>query len=203
MRNNIVRDKSYGEKEKLTLADRYGLYLSIKKIRKVIGVNSGGELLDLGAGYDMSICSFFHDSFSKITAVDVTLNKSIHPNIVKLKGSLEIILPTLSDGCYSAILLNSVLEHVVDPAYILSECFRILKSDGKFLINVPTWRGKYFHELSAFKLKRSPAYEINDHKMYYDKRDLWPLLVKAGFMPIDIKLSYHKYRLNLFGVCTK
>jgi hypothetical protein len=40
---------------------------------------------------------------------------------------------------------------------------------------------------------------MDDHKMYYDKRDLWPLLVKAGFRPHDIRLRYHKLGLNLFA----
>ena len=44
---------------------------------------------------------------------------------------------------------------------------------------------------------------MEDHKMYFDKRDLWPLLVKAGFLPSRIKaLRYHKFGLNLFSRCT-
>jgi hypothetical protein len=40
---------------------------------------------------------------------------------------------------------------------------------------------------------------MDDHKMYYDKRDLWPLLVRAGFRPSEIRLRYHKFWLNLFA----
>ena len=46
----------------------------------------------------------------------------------------------------------------------------------------------------------SPQVEMDDHKMYYDKRDLWPVLVKAGFSPSRIALRYHKFGLNLFAV---
>ena len=53
--------------------------------------------------------------------------------------------------------------------------------------------------MSAFRLGTSPALEMDDHKMYYDARDLWPLLVRAGFKPSGIQLSYHKFGLNLFG----
>ena len=38
--------------------------------------------------------------------------------------------------------------------------------------------------------------------MYYDKRDLWPLLVRSGFRPSNIRLKYHKFGLNLFGAAT-
>jgi hypothetical protein len=45
--------------------------------------------------------------------------------------------------------------------------------------------------------------EIDDHKMYYDKKDIWPMLVKAGFLPSKLQLSYHKFGLNLFAVGVK
>jgi hypothetical protein len=44
---------------------------------------------------------------------------------------------------------------------------------------------------------------MDEHKMYYDKRDLWPLLVKAGFLPSKISMRYHKFGLNLFAVAKK
>ena len=40
---------------------------------------------------------------------------------------------------------------------------------------------------------------MNDHKRYYDRRDLWPMLIEAGFAPSDVKIKYHKFRLNLFA----
>ena len=45
--------------------------------------------------------------------------------------------------------------------------------------------------------------EIDDHKMYYDKRALWPILVRAGFKPSQIRLQYHKFGLNLFAAARK
>ncbi len=37
--------------------------------------------------------------------------------------------------------------------------------------------------------------------MYYDVRDLWPLLVKAGFLPSEIECFSHKGGLNTFAAC--
>lgn len=97
----------------------------------------------------------------------------------------------------------SVLEHLEGPQEILNHCYRLLRSGGSLIINVPTWRGKKYLEFSAFRLGQSPVCEMDDHKMYYDKRDLWPGLVRSGFKPRRIKLSYYKFGLNLFGVCRK
>ena len=43
---------------------------------------------------------------------------------------------------------------------------------------------------------------MEDHKMYYDVRDLWPLLVQAGFTPSRIQCFSHKLGLNTFAACT-
>ena len=67
----------------------------------------------------------------------------------------------------------------------------------------PDMERKRFLELSAFRLGFSPKVEIDDHKMYYDKRDLWPMLVRAGFKPSQIRLRYHKFGLNLFAAARK
>ena len=97
-------------------------------------------------------------------------------------------------------MIISVLEHLVNPRAAIQSAHRLLKPSGLLLINVPTWRGKRFLEFSAFRLGLSPKVEMDDHKMYYDKRDLWPFLVRSGFKPSQIRLRYHKFGLNLFAV---
>jgi len=99
--------------------------------------------------------------------------------------------------------LISVLEHLREPDFALRGLNGLLRPKGLLLINVPTWRGKFFLELSAFRLGLSPKVEMDDHKMYYDKRDLWPKLIAAGFFPSNVRLRYHKFGLNLFAVATK
>lgn len=119
------------------------------------------------------------------------------------EGTIEETLPKLSPESFDAVMLISVLEHLSDPLSVIASARSLLKPGAVLLINVPTWLGKGFLEFSAFRLGLSPKVEMDDHKMYYDKRDLWPLLVQAGFKPSQIKLRYHKFRLNLFAVATR
>ena len=77
----------------------------------------------------------------------------------------------------------------------------MLAPGGTAMFNVPTWRGKWFLELAAFRLGVSHADEMDDHKTYYDPRDLWPLLVRAGFRPSEIRCHRHKFGLNTFAIC--
>ena len=63
----------------------------------------------------------------------------------------------------------------------MNEIQRILAQPGVAILNVPSWLGKPMLELAAFRLGVSPAEEMDDHKAYYDPKDLWPMLVRAGF----------------------
>ena len=42
---------------------------------------------------------------------------------------------------------------------------------------------------------------MDDHKTYYDVRDLWPLLIRAGSIPSLTRCFSHKFGLNTFAVC--
>ena len=83
-------------------------------------------------------------------------------------------------------MLISVLERMAEPQFVIQSAWRLLRRSGLPLVNVSTWSGKRFLELSAFRFGFSSKAEIDAHKMYYDKRDLWPVLVHAGFKPSQI-----------------
>ena len=69
------------------------------------------------------------------------------------------------------------------------------------LRRLATEHGKRFLELSAYRLGLSPPEEIDDHKAYYSKRELWSLLRRGGFKPREISVHTHKFGLNTFAVC--
>ena len=83
-------------------------------------------------------------------------------------------------------MCNNVLEHLDEPDARRRDA-SLVAPGGVCVVNVPSWRGKFFLELSAFRLGVAPKAEMDDHKADYDPRDLWPLLVRAGFLPSEIK----------------
>ena len=113
------------------------------------------------------------------------------------------VMRRIPDASLDVVLCMSVIEHLDHPQDTIAEFHRVLRPGGTCAINVPSWLGKKALEYSAFKLGLSPREEMDDHKMYYDPRDLWPLLVRAGFMPHAIKCYRHKFGLNTFAVCTR
>ena len=77
------------------------------------------------------------------------------------------------------------------------ELYRVTAPGGRCVVNVPSWRGKFFLELAAFRLGLAPREEMEDHKIYYDPRDLWPLLVARRIPPEPASRSArHKFGLN-------
>jgi SAM-dependent methyltransferase len=199
----MPRVESYGERG-LTPIDRLGVWLSTRAIKRHLP--SGDlDVLELGCGYSATHLLALENRVSHGVGVDVKIAPRLK-NVERYtfyEGAIEEILPRLQNSTMDLVLLISVLEHLADPLTTLRSVHRILKTSGVLLINVPTWIGKSFLELSAFRFGLSPQLEIDDHKMYYSKRDLWPLLIRAGFKPSQIKLHYHKFGLNLFARVSK
>lgn len=204
MTTRVPNRDSYGQ-HGLTWVDRFGASLSLRAIRKRLPKRDSLEALELGCGYRAQLLVALQERLKKGVGVDFQICPELksHPRLTFMESTIEQAVLRLEDASFDVILFISVLEHLWGPLEVLKECKRLLKPGGVLLVNVPTWRGKFFLEFSAFKLGRSPKVEMDDHKMYYDKRDLWPLLVRAGFMPSQIVLRYHKFGLNLFAVACK
>lgn len=202
---SAARSESFGEGRAPTVVDRLGVWLSARQIRRWIPSFAGKRIADLGCGFDATFARTVLDEVEQATLVDVSLAPDLkaHPKVVALEGGLPESLASIADGDVDVVLIVSVLEHLWQPLETLREIRRILKPGGTCLVNVPSWRGKVYLELAAFRLGVSPAREMDDHKMYYDVADLWPVLVRAGFRPSQIKCFSHKVGLNTFAVCRR
>jgi hypothetical protein len=87
---------------------------------------------------------------------------------------------------------------LVNPLVALQECYRIVRRS--LHVQRSVMKGKWFLELSAFQLGLSPKDEMDDHKTLRWK-DLWPFLVRSGFLLADSLFS-HKLTEH-FAPCTK
>ena len=197
-------EEAYGQ-QGLTFVDRAGVWLSQRAIKRHLPNRPDLEVLELGCGFRAAQLVALEARLKHGVGVDFRIAPELRAleKFTFYEGPIEETLPKLVTTRFDAILLISVLEHLRDPFRVIESARAMLKPSGVVLINVPTWLGKNFLEFSAFRLGLSPKLEMDDHKMYYDKRDLWPLLVRAGFKPSQISLHYHKFRLNLFAVARR
>jgi SAM-dependent methyltransferase len=188
----------------LRFVDRFGVFLSQRPIRNVIAGYDKPDVLDIGCGYEATQLRAIAPRIHTGVGLDSKVSDAAKatPGLRFLEGTAEQLLPTLEPGSFDVVMLISVLEHIWEPLGALQQCRRALRSGGSLVVNVPNWRGKEMLELAAFRLRMSPtaADALDDHKTYYDKSDLWPLLVKSGFKSSQIRMRYHKFGLNLFAV---
>ena len=198
-----LREASFGQKHEPTVVDRFGVWLSARQIRRFVPTVTGLDIADLGCGYHASFARTVLDEVASATLVDVALSEDLkrHPKVRAFEGELQQTLQALPERSLDLVMIVSVLEHLWDPQQALKQIRRLLRPRGTCLVNVPSWRGRRYLEFSAFKLGLSPPAEMDDHKMYYDVPDLWPLLVKSGFLPSEISCFSHKFGLNTFAAC--
>jgi SAM-dependent methyltransferase len=200
-----LRAEAFGESHALTPVDRFGIWLSRRQVRRWVPTMAGKTIGDFGCGYQARLARSYLQEIEKVYLADVSLAADLRSDAkaVCLQGPLPGTLRSIPEASLDVALCISVLEHLDEPDEMLRQLFRVLKPGGVALLNVPSWRGKYFLELSAFRLGLSPAAEMDDHRTYYDVRDLWPHLVAAGFRPSRIKCFGHKFGLNTFAFCRK
>jgi SAM-dependent methyltransferase len=198
-----LRDRAYGQDYQPTIVDRFGVWLSARQIRRHAGSIAGKRIGDFGCGYHAAFVRGVLSEVEEAVLVDSALAPDLRsrPKVVAIEGMLPDVLDEVPSASLDLVLCISVLEHMWDPLALLRQCVRIVRPQGTCLFNVPSWRGKKFLEYSAFRLGLSPRDEMDDHKNYYDVKDLWPLLVRAGFLPSKIRCFPHKFGLNTFAVC--
>lgn len=200
-----MREKAFAQEYRPSLVDKFGVWLSARQIRRWVKDFSAKRVGDFGCGYHAAFSRTLLDRVQSMTLADVALASDLktHSKVTALEGDLPSLFAKVPDASLDVVLCVSVLEHLWEPQDALKQFHRVLAPGGVCLLNVPSWRGKKFLELSAFRLGLSPASEMNDHKAYYDTRDLWPLIVRGGFLPSRIRCFKHKFGLNTFAVCSK
>jgi SAM-dependent methyltransferase len=198
-----LRERAYGQGYQPTIIDRFGVWLSARQIRRYTGSLAGKRIGDFGCGYHAAFARTVLREVERAVLVDSALAVDLKtvPNVTAIEGILPDVLEQVPSASLDIVLCISVLEHLWDPLAVMQHCYRIVCPEGTCLFNVPSWRGKKFLEYSAFRLGLSPKEEMDDHKAYYDVKDLWPLLVRAGFQPSRIHCFSHKFGLNTFAVC--
>lgn len=96
----------------------------------------------------------------------------------------------------------AVLEHLDHPIETVKEIDRILKPKGKLILTVPGRNSKPVLEFLAYKMKIVNEEEINDHKKYYNYRDIEKLFKETDKLKIQ-EHKYFQFYMNNFCVVKK
>jgi SAM-dependent methyltransferase len=197
-----TRTASYGQARPLNLLDRAGVWLRLLAVRRHANLDDV-RLGDFGCGYDATITRALLDRVSSALLVDLQIAPDIekHPKVTVVEGSIEDVVPSLDTGSLDVVLCLAVLEHLSEREAALQEFRRLLAPGGVLVITVPSWQAKRLLEFSAFRLGILSTEEMDDHKRYFGPRDLWPMLVDAGFEPSAIRCRRRSFGFVTFAAC--
>ena len=198
------RTTSYGQDNKFTLMDRAGLWLNVRQIRRSVRGFAGKSVADFGCGFHAMFVRSVIDEAAHVTLVDIALADDLkkNPKVTAIEGELPDVLARVESESLDVVVCNNVLEHLWQPNVALQHVRRALRPGGVAYLNVPSWQGKVLLETAAFRLGLTSALEIDDHKAYYDRRELWRLVVASGFKPSHVECRSHKLGMNTYAVCS-
>lgn len=128
-----------------------------------------GDVYDLGCG-EMPYKSWLLGLSTVTRYVGVDWGSTLHQLKADVVADLNLPLP-LDDQVADTVVSLSVLEHISEPSVMLSEAYRILRPNGKAVIQVP-WQWQ-IHEAPYDFFRYTPF-------------GLKHLLEKAGFVNIEV-----------------
>ena len=197
-----MRDSSYLQNRKASILDKFGMFLSKARLNLLVRKKFSGILLDVGCGFEAQLTRNIWNKFSQVYLADLKLSSEFQQKyadtLICIEGELPSSLRAIPNNSIDFIFANNIIEHLDKPLELLVEIKRVAKDDAHVFINVPSWLGKYFLEMAAFKFGLAPREEMEDHKTYYDRKSLWTLVRSSGFLPSHIKHreSYQRIRLK-------
>ncbi len=115
-----------------------------------------GKLLDLGCG-KAPLFAVYKDLVTDNTCIDWD-NPCPENSYLDSRCDLTQPIP-LPDNQFDTIILSDVLEHIPNPEALWQEIARLLKPEGKFLMNVPFYYQIHeaphdYYRYTEFSLKR-------------------------------------------------
>lgn len=196
-----IRGNAFGE-SRLSILDRFIFWLRARKIKKYIG-NDFRVVADFGCGYNADLLQSIlkEKDIDSAIGVDLSINDQLSlSNLKKVNSDLNKEINIKSESVDMIISL-AVLEHLSDTTTFVKEINRILTFGGTLLLTTPSPLAKPVLEFMAYKLGIIDKYEIEDHKHYFSKEELYSLFATAGFK--DIYVSTFLFKFNNIVICKK
>jgi SAM-dependent methyltransferase len=136
----------------------------------------GQKFLEMGCGRGDFLLEFNRLGLDCI-GVDRNLHTQVTDSGIRfLQTDLSKDSLRLKDNSIDIIYHKSVLEHVYDPAHLMSESLRLLKPKGKIIILTPDWAS----QMTVF-------YEDFTHCRPYTPQALKDLFIMNGLKNIEVK----------------
>ena len=163
-------------------------------------LRKGNRILDLGCGTGDS-GKVLKTSFSEIHGCDISetaLKEAKDNEVTALCVDFNMGHLPYKDKSFDVVTCLEVLEHMLDPTFLLKEIYRLLLPNGLLIITTPNIR--YFKNLMKLILIGRFPHTTTDnfvwgggHVHYFTKKDLTFLLKEAGFEKIRCHINEEQF----------
>ena len=136
--------------------------------------NCNGKLLDVGCGNGKHM-----DIFKKYN-IDVYGLDSREQNNKRIKiCNVETDKFPYEDNTFDFIYSKSLFEHILRADNCISECYRVLKPNGKIIIMIPEWKSQMKHYWDDYT-----------HLHAWTKKSLKDMMMINGFNNVNCEIFY-------------
>lgn len=152
-------------------------------LKNKTGIFSGGQKISLLHFAPEAKIQDILRSWSNIYYVSA----DIESDLAMLKMDITDII--FKDDCFDLILCSHILEHIVDDKKAMKELHRVLKPNGKMLLQIPVCGDKTFEDFCVISEKdREAVFGQKDHVRIYGS-DIIDRLKESGF---SLRIEYVK-----------
>jgi ubiquinone/menaquinone biosynthesis C-methylase UbiE len=145
---------------------------------KPVANHFSGIVLDVGSGIGE-----FMELYNNSIGIDIHRDSVAFCNSKGLKCiNADVYRLPFSDNFFDGVLMNNILEHLENPEDAFAEIKRVLKNNGKLIIELPGKKGFYFDRT---------------HVKYWKKKEIVDFLEKRGFH--SIRTRYFPLPLEIAG----
>lgn len=143
-RETIFKDPTTRPLEEYEDERRFGFHLFFGEGEEMW---HGRDVLDLGSGFGGRPIAYLERGAKTVTGVEVSEEMLEHARrFAASRGERDVTfrlgrgerIPS-EDASFDLVVMNDVMEHVVSPADVLAECWRVLRPGGRLALVFPPY----------------------------------------------------------------
>jgi SAM-dependent methyltransferase len=140
--------------------------------------NNRGGYLEIGAG-DGSLALTILDNYDFLVLLEISQHRfdgltELFKEIPKVEVSaLDIEQEGLSkypDNYFDTVCMIDVIEHMIEPIFVLNEIFRVIRPDGRLIINTPNI-AKWTRRIKLLAGCFPSTASLREGLVHYDKKN--------------------------------
>jgi 2-polyprenyl-3-methyl-5-hydroxy-6-metoxy-1,4-benzoquinol methylase len=177
-----MRENYYNEK-----SPSYGMgHTRLRRILDLVGNRPGLRVLDVGCG-NGRMGQKVKERGNYVAGVEISsIAAEMARKVLDTAYAFDIEKPwpaEVQQGDFDLVLLPEILEHVFDPAVVLTSAYKALKSDGSVIITTPnfmTWTNRLRFIIGAFRYQEQGMFDFG-HIRWFTYAYLKEVLARTSF----------------------